>query len=196
MSPGTFGKVVSIFKVLLTKPLCSHVPSILISTRFARRQLKLSKKVTSLRRWLEFAPSVFEAEVAAEEPEKAEEHAEPTQSKVKPRPKPKSLIERLDIFLVPIELRSANSLDPQVNQLGTRASDRGFLNMTLEEYIQLLEYVGKLIHPNKRGKIVAEAESILNRLNINPATFERAIDPRNKLFKRGTRVQLAEVAAA
>ena len=139
----------------------------------------------------------FEAEVAADEAEKAEElDAEPTQSKVKPRRKPKSLIERLDIFLVPIELSSANALDPQVNQLGARASDRGFLNMTLDEYIQLLEYVGKLVHPNKRGKIAAEAESILKRLNINPATFERAIDPRNKLFKRGTRVQLAEVAAA
>ena len=46
-----------------------------------------------------------------------------------------------DAWLAPLFLSdSVNSFDPQVNLEGTRASDRGFLKMGLNEYVELLRW--------------------------------------------------------
>ena len=40
-----------------------------------------------------------------------------------------------------------------------------------EDYFELVDYIGKAIHPNKRGSIPETLPNILTRLNIDPDTF-------------------------
>ncbi len=53
------------------------------------------------------------------------------------------------------------------NPLGApRVSEKGFLPMTLEEYLQLLDWMGREIRADKRGAIPADLQPILERLQI------------------------------
>jgi hypothetical protein len=51
-------------------------------------------------------------------------------------------------------------------QLGRRASDKGFLPMPLEKYIQLLDWSGREIRSDKRGSIPTELAPIFERLGL------------------------------
>jgi len=48
-----------------------------------------------------------------------------------------------------------------------RASNRGFLPLTLDEYLELLGWTGPQIRTEKRGAIPAALLPILERLRIN-----------------------------
>jgi hypothetical protein len=53
------------------------------------------------------------------------------------------------------------------NPLGAaRASNKGFLRMTVEEYLMLLDWTGRQLREGKDGVIPAELASILQRLGI------------------------------
>ena len=55
------------------------------------------------------------------------------------------------------------------NPLGApRVSEKGFLPMTLEEYLQLLDWTGREIRADKRGAIPADLQPILERLQVQP----------------------------
>ncbi len=49
---------------------------------------------------------------------------------------------------------------------GRRASDKGFLSMTLEKYLYLLDWSGREIRQEKRGVIPADLAPILERLGL------------------------------
>jgi len=63
---------------------------------------------------------------------------------------------------------------PLASKTGYRASDKGFRNMSLEAYFQLLAFTGKQGRSDKRGKIKADGETpttgsataILSKLGI------------------------------
>jgi len=38
---------------------------------------------------------------------------------------------------------------------------------SLEDYLELVDYTGRILHPNKRGVISASLPPILERLNLN-----------------------------
>ena len=52
-------------------------------------------------------------------------------------------------------------------QSSRRASDRGFLPLSLDDYLALLDWTGRQLRSDKRGSIPAELRPILERLSIN-----------------------------
>jgi REP element-mobilizing transposase RayT len=63
-----------------------------------------------------------------------------------------------------------------------RASDRGFLPMTLDEYLELLDWTGRQVRADKRGAIPLHLAPILERLHINGDAWVDTIDQFGRLF--------------
>lgn len=57
-----------------------------------------------------------------------------------------------------------------------RASNKGCLFMSLPQYLQLLDWTGRQIQPNKRGSIPETAPPILDRLNLSPELWLHAVE--------------------
>ncbi len=64
-----------------------------------------------------------------------------------------------DAWLAPLTI-GPNQQGPMASKTGYRASDKGFLNMSLEEYFELLVFTGKQGRSDKRGKMKADVESV------------------------------------
>ena len=91
-----------------------------------------------------------------------------------------------DRILAPVELnelRDAVRLQP--SQSGCRCSDRGFLNMTAAEYIELLDWTARTLTPGKRGTTPADAPSIFERmkLGISVESWCELVGNFGRLFK-------------
>lgn len=62
------------------------------------------------------------------------------------------------------------------NLLGSnRVSDRGFLPITLKEYLKLLDSVGRVLRKDKRGSIPKALPPILERLGLEPKRWFKEI---------------------
>ncbi|MFO0922341.1 MAG: hypothetical protein U0905_07640 [Pirellulales bacterium] len=66
----------------------------------------------------------------------------------------------------PLQLNEHDVVGPKPHHGGTRASDKGFLSMTLAEYSTLLDWTGRQKRPDKRGKIPDDLQPILERIGI------------------------------
>jgi len=77
-----------------------------------------------------------------------------------------------------------------------RASDKGILSISLEKYLQLLDWTGRQIHANKRGAIPAHLAPILDRLGINRGLWLDAIASFDQWFGRvvGSATAVTEAA--
>ncbi len=71
-----------------------------------------------------------------------------------------------DAWLAPLTIDERKSLGAQASKSGLRASDKGFLTLSVEEYVTLLDWTGRQGRPDKRGSIPAELAPILERLGI------------------------------
>ncbi len=71
---------------------------------------------------------------------------------------------------------------PAVN-LGPRASDRGFLPLTIQKYLSLLDWTGREIREGKTGSIPRNLKPILERLNLNPESWVDLIANFGRWFK-------------
>lgn len=76
---------------------------------------------------------------------------------------------RFDGYLCPLNTQG----DGQVRGYGkagrfgaSRASDQGVLEMTVEQYLQILDWSGRQVRRGKRGKISSDAPPILERLGL------------------------------
>jgi REP element-mobilizing transposase RayT len=65
-----------------------------------------------------------------------------------------------------------------------RASDRGFLPMTLDEYLELLDWTGRQLRQGKRGAIRADLRPILERLHIKADAWIDTIERFGRAFHR------------
>lgn len=73
-----------------------------------------------------------------------------------------------DAWLAPLTIREkSDPLGAQPSRSGVRASDKGFLSMSLEDYLLLLDWTGR--NRPSRGKVVVPShlEGILKRLGID-----------------------------
>ncbi|MGH6737525.1 MAG: hypothetical protein ACREDY_00560, partial [Bradyrhizobium sp.] len=79
-----------------------------------------------------------------------------------------------------------------------RASDRGFLPMTLDEYLELLDWTGRAVRSDKRGSIPANLLPILQRLQVNADAWVDTIEQFGRTFRRavGRISSLAALAGA
>jgi hypothetical protein len=66
----------------------------------------------------------------------------------------------------------------------TRASNRGFLPLSLDDYLLLLDWTGRQLRADKRGAIPAELLPILERLAINAETWLDTVNCFGRWFHR------------
>ena len=79
-----------------------------------------------------------------------------------------------------------------------RASEKGLLPVSLEEYLAMLDWTGRQARHHKRGSIPAGLAPILERLNIQPNEWTSAVNEFGKWACRvvGTPEQMQAAAEA
>ncbi len=102
-------------------------------------------------------------------------------------------------WLCPIEIDEVNDpIGAGVSRSNRRASDKGFLSISLESYLELLDWTGREVSRRKRGSIPKQVEPILQRLGLDGPTwcdvvtqfgcrFKRAVGTANELSQEATR---------
>ncbi len=101
-------------------------------------------------------------------------------------------------WMSPLEIREASDdSGPAASSCGRRASVKGFLSLSLPQYLELLDWTGRQIHAQKRGRIPAKLAPILNRIGINSSEWCDLVVKFGKLFKRaaGSVEQLSSEAS-
>jgi REP element-mobilizing transposase RayT len=104
-----------------------------------------------------------------------------------------------DAWLSPLTL-NPRAHGPMAHKQGLRASDKGFLDVSLEDYLALLDWTGRQGRPDKRGKIPDNYQPILERLGIEPGMWCDLVWSFKKYFGRsrgaGSPDSLHEMAVA
>ena len=79
-----------------------------------------------------------------------------------------------------------------------RASDRGFLPLSLPKYLALVDWTGRQVRQDKRGAIPADLKPILQRLSLDPDLWVECVRKFGRWFHRavGTSASLAARAAS
>ena len=94
-------------------------------------------------------------------------------------------------------------IDERTDPLGSdssasarRASDKGFLSISLCAYIELLDWTGREIRSDKRGAIPSHLAPILTRLGLDSSRWCDLVSEFGRYFKRavGTAAHLQEEA--
>ena len=87
-----------------------------------------------------------------------------------------------DEWLCPVELdRVENRL---TSETGRRASDRGFLSLKLDQYLELLDWTGRQMRSDKRGAIPADLAPILERLQVSTNCWVDLVTGFGRWFRR------------
>jgi len=106
---------------------------------------------------------------------------------------------RRDAWLAPLTIheRSADYRGAMASKSGKRASDKGFLAMTFETYLKLLDWTGRQCRrDDKRGRIPNDVKPILDRIGLSGELWCDVVKRFGKIFKRmaGSPESLAQEA--
>lgn len=101
-------------------------------------------------------------------------------------------------WMSPIEINEQEDpigADPDPS--GRRASRKGFLTISLLQYLELLDWTGRQLVRGKRGSIPTELAPILNRIGLDGPSWCQLVKRFGRVFKRaaGTAQQLADEAS-
>jgi len=92
-----------------------------------------------------------------------------------------------DAWLSPLTLdKQLLSLDPQVHGDGLRASDRGFLQITWEDYLALLDWTAQQGMEGVVSKVPTKLATLLTSLGIDSVMWRDMVWHFNKYFGRST----------
>ena len=94
---------------------------------------------------------------------------------------------RRDEWLTPVTVdeRSAAYRGAMPSRTGKRASDKGFLEMSFELYLKLLDWTGRQIRRgNKKGRIPSDLAPILERTGLSGELWCDLVNRFGKIFKR------------
>ncbi len=83
-----------------------------------------------------------------------------------------------DDWLCQLPLEECPGADPALwtsSATGLRASDKGLLPMSLEQYLELLDWTGRQVRTDKPGAIPRQLAPILERLGINGQHYVEAV---------------------
>jgi hypothetical protein len=86
-------------------------------------------------------------------------------------------------WLAPLTLE-ADHLGDVPSASGQRASDKGLLSMSLDEYLKLLDWAGRQRREGKQGAIPADLAPILERLGLAGDEFLDAVAKLPQYFPR------------
>ena len=88
-------------------------------------------------------------------------------------------------WMSPIEINSRKvDSGADADPGNRRASRKGFLSISLSQYLDLLDWTGRQLHRNKKGRIPNHLSPILTRLGINPDGWLTVVQKFGQLFKR------------
>jgi REP element-mobilizing transposase RayT len=85
-------------------------------------------------------------------------------------------------WLAPIELTPASNSDPEPSST-RRASSRGCLGITLDRYLQLIDWTGRQLRQDKPGAILKGLPEILERLDCSVDTWLSMVRNFRRMFK-------------
>ena len=68
--------------------------------------------------------------------------------------------------MAPLPLAETSAPGTQRSQTNQRSSDKGFLPLSLEDYLMLLDWTGRQVVRGKPGRVPVELAPILQRLGI------------------------------
>ncbi|QDV43037.1 hypothetical protein Enr13x_28890 [Stieleria neptunia] len=90
---------------------------------------------------------------------------------------------RADAFLSPVNLHEGTApAGPQPSKTNARCSDKGFLAMSEEEYLELLDWSARHLAPGKRGCTPEGHPPILERLGLSPTLWLSLVADFGSLF--------------
>lgn len=88
-------------------------------------------------------------------------------------------------WLSPVEIAEGeDGLGADPCSSGRRASQKGFLAMSLADYVAFVEWTGRQLRSDKRGNIPAEVSSILSRLGLDEDTWCGLVRTYGKTYYR------------
>jgi len=91
--------------------------------------------------------------------------------------------EALASFLAPLSINEeSDAVGPCVSAGSSRCSDKGFLAMSLEDYLLLLDWTARQSVAGKRGKTPACVPPILERLGLAQSSWCELVSDFGKLF--------------
>jgi hypothetical protein len=94
---------------------------------------------------------------------------------------------RSDAWLTPLTIneRSAAYKGTMPSKSGKRASDKGYLGMSFELYLKLLDWTGRQIRRDyKKGRIPADLAPIMERVGLSGELWCDMVKRFGKIFKR------------
>ncbi len=80
-----------------------------------------------------------------------------------------------DAWLSPLTLNERGAVGPAVSKSGLRPSDKGFLSISQEDYLALLDWTGRDGKPGKQGKVPEELAPVLQRLGIEGSMWSELV---------------------
>lgn len=91
--------------------------------------------------------------------------------------------EAVDAFLAPLDLDEASAaIGPNESASAARCSDKGFLPMSLEDYLLLLDWTARQSVDGKRGRTPVCVPPILKRLGLAESNWCELVSDFGKLF--------------
>ncbi|HEY0983981.1 IS66 family insertion sequence element accessory protein TnpB [Schlesneria sp.] len=88
-----------------------------------------------------------------------------------------------DRFLSPVSLEEfIGTPGPNPSGDGFRCSDKGFLPMSLPDYLSLLDWTARQLHGNKRRRTPMAVKPILERLGLRPSAWSQLVGQFGRLF--------------
>ena len=87
-------------------------------------------------------------------------------------------------WLAPIEIDGVNDLGPALDANGRRPSLTGCFNLTVTDYLEILDWTGRLVRNDKRGSIPSSMKPILERIGLKQSGWGKLIKGFEKLYKR------------
>ena len=144
------------------------------TSAFDRIQAKKGKRVTpaSKQFWEDFlneeqlASKLEEAIAANRRVEAGELKKQLASLRSSKKGKNRQLQMEVGSWMAPLQIDERGKPGPQASSSGVRASDKGFLNMSSDEYLTLLDWTGRHKQEGKRGSIPENLAPILERLGI------------------------------
>ena len=92
-----------------------------------------------------------------------------------------------DCFLAPLTIdEQRDSLGACPHRAGHRCSDKGFLAISLGDYLQLLDWTARQTASGKRGTTPAAAPPIFERLSMSEETWYELVQNFGRLFCNGS----------
>ncbi len=99
------------------------------------------------------------------------------------RPRVQPIRPLRDNMLSPLSIdEQTDNLGPDASLDGTRCSNKGYLAMSVLEYIELLDWTARQSRPGKSGKTPQEAPPVVQRLGLSPESWCELVNGFGHLF--------------